>query len=147
MNEYLFSDMKIGMREMFSVPVTEEMLSVFQKLSGDSNPLHMSPDYAKENGFKDKVVYGMLTSAFLSRLVGMYLPGRYCLLRQAELKFIRPVYAGNVLRVEGEVTALNGTVEQAELKVSMENEEHEIVLRGKVKVGFLKEQKDEGKQA
>lgn len=142
----MFSDMRIGMRESFSVSITEEMLSVFQELSGDDNPLHKDPDYAAENGFQGKVVYGMLTAAFLSRLAGVYLPGKYCLLKQMEVKWIRPVYAGDVLCVEGEVAALNDTVEQAELKVSMKNGAREVVLRGKVKVGFLKKRKDEEKR-
>ena len=77
MNEYRFEDLKIGQTESFTVTVTEKMMQSFLFLSGDENPLHTDPDFAMKQGYRDKVVYGLLTTSFISRLVGVLLPGKY----------------------------------------------------------------------
>lgn len=48
MNEYSFSDLKIGMEEKFSYTVTQEKQDLFTKLSGDINPMHIDADYASK---------------------------------------------------------------------------------------------------
>ena len=99
MNEYRFEDLYIGKEECFSVTVTEEMMKMFLELSGDSNPLHNDEDFAISQGYQNKVVYGLLTTSFISRLVGVLLPGEYCLLQGIEVKYSKPVYVGDILIV------------------------------------------------
>lgn len=45
----------------------------------------------------------MLTTLLYSTLVGVYLPGKRCLLRSVETKLLFPVYIGDNLTVEGKV--------------------------------------------
>lgn len=137
MNAYRYEDMEIGMEESFSKKITEEMMEVFMQHTGDSNPLHRDPVYAKEHGFGDRVVYGMLSASLISTLGGVYLPGKYCLIQQVEVKFVRPVYIGDELSVSGIVKELNDSVRQAVIKVEVKNQEGEKVIRGKLYVGFL----------
>ena len=137
MNEYRFEDLKIGQEEWFTVTVTEEMMRSFLELSGDENPLHNDVDFAKEQGYHDKVVYGLLTTSFLSRLVGVLLPGKYCLLQGIDVKYSRPVYVGDILIVKGTVEELHPSVQRAVLKVFVQNQDEKKVLKGKVEVGFL----------
>lgn len=136
MNRYKFEDLSVGMRESFSVTVTEQMMDAFCELSGDENPLHRNIDFAKNHGFSECVVYGMLTASFLSRLAGGYLPGERSLIQSVEVKFVKPVFVGKKLTVVGEVADLNDTVRQITLKVEIRNGK-EKVLRGKMKVGVL----------
>ena len=140
MNDYSYSDVKIGMVESFSASVTEEMQSIFAKLSGDVNPLHLDEEFAREHGFPDKVVYGLLTSSLVSRLAGVYLPGKYCLLKQVELKYLKPVYIGDNLVVTGEVIDKNDTVHQIEIMINIVNQHGTRVVKGKIKTGILKEE-------
>lgn len=44
------------------------MMEDFRQISGDENPLHVSDDFACQNGFPRRVVYGMLTSLLYSCL-------------------------------------------------------------------------------
>lgn len=138
MNEYLFEDLKIGMKASFEAAVTREMMDRFADLSGDVNPLHTDGGFAREAGFDDKVVYGLLTSAFLSRLVGIYLPGKYCLLRSVECKYIKPAYMNDKLTVNGEIIEVNDTGQLAVIKADVMNSQGNKILKAKIKIGFTK---------
>lgn len=77
MNEYRFEDLEIGQTESFQSTITEEMMRMFCTITGDQNPLHMQELFAREKGYENRVVYGMLSASFISTLGGMYLPGKY----------------------------------------------------------------------
>ena len=138
MNEYRFEDLKIGQEEYFTVTITEEMMRSFLDLSGDTNPLHNDEAFALSQGYQNKVVYGLLTTSFLSRLVGVYLPGKYCLLQGIDVKYSKPVYVGDILIVKGIVDELHESVKRAVIKVYIQNQDEKKVVKGKVEVGFLK---------
>ncbi len=138
MNEYRFKDLKIGQEEYFSVTITEEMMRMFLELSGDENPLHNDKEFALDQGYQGKVVYGLLTTSFISKLVGVLLPGRYCLLQGIDVKYSRPVYVGDILIVKGVVDELHESVQRAVIKVSIQNQDEKKVVKGKVEVGFLR---------
>ncbi|MBS0368898.1 MAG: MaoC family dehydratase N-terminal domain-containing protein [Proteobacteria bacterium] len=50
-------------------PSTPEDLARYAEASGDSNPLHLDPAFARQAGFSDLVVHGMLNMAHLGRLL------------------------------------------------------------------------------
>ena len=137
MNEYRFEDLEIGKTESFEITVTEEMMNSFLNISGDTNPLHNDEQFAKDQGYDNKVVYGLLTTSFISKLVGVLLPGKYCLLQGVEVKYLRPVYVGDKLTVTGTVDELHESVRRAGIKVVITNQENKKVIRGKAEVGFL----------
>lgn len=45
-----------------------------RKLSGDSNPLHLDLEFARQAGFDNLVVHGMLNMAHLGRLLTEHFP-------------------------------------------------------------------------
>lgn len=134
---FRFQDMKIGLKKEFQYTVTRDRMDLFLRLTGDINPLHNDERFAAEHGFSGRVVYGMLSAALISTLGGVYLPGRYCLIRQTAVKFLKPVYIGDVLNVAGTVEELQESVEQAVIKIDIRNQNGEKVLKGKLYAGFL----------
>jgi len=50
-------------------PLAREDLRRYAQASGDLNPLHLDPGFAKQAGFDDVIVHGMLGMALLGRLV------------------------------------------------------------------------------
>ena len=52
----------------------------------------MNEEYAKSTKFQSKVVHGMLLASFLSRMVGMYLPGKHALYSSQSLEFHNPCF-------------------------------------------------------
>lgn len=137
MNQYKFSDLVLGMTESFEATITSEMMDQFLVMSGDTNPLHTDASYAKEKGFPDRVVYGMLTSALYSKLVGVYLPGKYCLLQEVKTSFHKPVFIGDTLNVFGEVAYLNDAFSVVEIKAHIINQDGVKVSKAKIKAGIL----------
>ncbi len=137
MQRYSYEQLEVGHKESFSVTVTEEKLKYFGQVSGDVNPLHNDCDFAKNKGYRDKVVYGMLTASFLSTLAGVWLPGERSLIHRVEVEFPKPVYVGDVLDVEGVVKEKNDAFKTIELKVTVKNQNGDKVLRGKMRVQVL----------
>ena len=140
MNEYRFEDIKIGMEESFEVALTEEKCEQFLKLTGDINPLHNDEKFAKAMGYPDKVLWGGLTSSFLSTLAGVYLPGKYSLILSEEILFKKPVFlVDSPLTVQGKVIDINTDFHQFTIGFSIYNNRKEKVVRGTMKVGVLDE--------
>ena len=135
MNHYSFDELKEGMSESFSVTVTEEMMDAFRKMSGDENPLHCDEQYAKDSGFDERVVYGMLTASFYSTLAGVYLPGERCLLQEVNTRFRAPVYAGDVLTVEGTVKERHEGFKRIHLQAVIRNSEGKKVSTAEIWAG------------
>jgi acyl dehydratase len=55
--------------EFRSAPITREMLAQYAEASGDLNPLHLDPAFARKAGFADVIVHGMLAMALLGRML------------------------------------------------------------------------------
>lgn len=135
MNDYRFSDIRVGLSASFQVTVTAAMVDAFSKLSGDSNPLHADAPFSAGYGYPDRVVHGMLTASFLSTLVGVYLPGRFALFQEAALSFTAPVFPGDCLTVTGEVVSVHEVYRSFEIKAHITNQLGRKVCRAKLRTG------------
>jgi 3-hydroxybutyryl-CoA dehydratase len=139
MQEYLFSDIKVGLKHSFEAEIDEARMQKFLEISGDNNPMHIDSDYAKSRGMADRVVYGMLTSSFYSTLVGVYIPGKYALLHSVDIQFSKPVFIGDKLVIVGEVSGINDMFRQIEVKAHILNQNGEKISRAKIKIGLVNE--------
>ena len=139
MNEYKFSDIEIGLRESFEVKIDASKMDKFLDISNDINPLHVDSNYAKKKGFPNRVVYGLLTSSFYSTLVGVYLPGKYCILQGIDIQFSKPVYIGDALKISGKVIYINEAYKQIEIKAFITNQNNESVSKSTIYNGVLDE--------
>ncbi|MCI9420127.1 MAG: dehydratase [Eubacterium sp.] len=138
MKSYTFHDIEQGMEEQFTVCVTEEKMDQFRAVTLDTNPLHRDPDYARANGYEDKVVFGMLTTSFISTLCGVWLPGENSLIYDLNASFIEPVYVGDELSVSGRVVEKSDALQMITIKWSINNQLEACVARGKVRVRVRK---------
>jgi 3-hydroxybutyryl-CoA dehydratase len=134
MQEYIFDELLVGETGTFKQVVSAEMLSIFSSLSGDNNPLHCDEVYAKSLGHPSCVVHGMLTSSLYSRLVGVYLPGKYALLQSIDIKFLSPVFVDDILTVIGEVTYRQNAYKVIEIKAKIENQHKKCISKAKISV-------------
>ncbi len=139
MMEYTFSEIEIGMEVEFSYELNEEKMELFKKISGDFNPLHNDLEYAVSLGYKERVVYGLLTDAVLSTLAGMYLPGKYSLIHSIESSFLKPVFLSDCpLTVKAKVISKDERFKIIEIKYQIYNINDEKVCKGKMKIGVSK---------
>lgn len=137
MNEYALSEIAVGLSEEFSVTLTAEMTAAFVAMGGDVNPLHIDQRYAEGKGFPGCVVHGMLTSAFYSTLVGVYLPGRHSLLQGIKIAFHHPVFVGDRLTVRGEIAHVSEAAGVVTVRGSIANQSGEMVSKAQIQVGFI----------
>ena len=137
MNNYTYEEIEVGQKESFSVTVTQGMMDKFLDITGDVNPLHNDEDFAVSKGHPGKVVYGMLTSSFLSTLAGVYMPGEKSLIHEITLKMVKPVYVGDELTVEGVVKEKNDTFNFIIVKATILNQKGEKVLKAQMRIGVV----------
>lgn len=136
MMEYRWEDLHLGLKHGFPAVFSEEMMEHFAALSGDENPLHVNRAYALAAGFPGPVVFGMMTSALYSKLVGVYLPGKYALLQGIDIDFNLPCYVGEHVDVEGEVSFLSDAFKRLEVKASIRSVDRKLISKAKIRVGF-----------
>ncbi|KER34281.1 hypothetical protein T265_12458, partial [Opisthorchis viverrini] len=84
-------------------------VEAFAHTTGDTNPIHLDPDFAKQSIFKRCVVHGALTVGLVSCLLGTHFPGPGCILQRLEFQFVAPLFVGELCQVDAEVTHISGT--------------------------------------
>ena len=141
MNEYKYDEIQVGLKESFCVHITKEMEDSFRTITGDMNPLHIQDDFARASGdgkFPGHVTFGMMTASFYSTLAGVYIPGKYSLIHSVDLKFLKPVFAGNDLTVTGEVVEKVDALKLIQVKCKIVNEKNEAVSKAGMKIVVLR---------
>ena len=133
-SEYTFDEIKIGQSKKFQVIITESMVNDFAKISGDFSPIHMDEEYAKSTTFKKRVVHGMLLASFLSRVDGMYLPGKHALYFSQNVEFRNPCFIGDELTIESKVTDKSISTKILKIESKIFNQKNKILLYGEGKV-------------
>ena len=135
MNTYIFEDIQEGMTASFTKEITNNMEDYFREISGDENPLHQDDDFAQEiGGYKQHVSFGMLTAALYSTVAGVYLSGKFSLIHSLEIKFMKPVFAGDVLTVSATVVGKQAALKLLQLKVKITNQDNICVSKADMKV-------------
>lgn len=88
--------------------ITEADIVQFGALTGDFNPMHFDAHYMKAHMLGQRVAHGMLT---LSYAVGQayqlgFMERTTLAFREMTVKFSQPVYIGDTVQVEIEITEL-----------------------------------------
>lgn len=128
----------VGRKAERTVMITPELLDAFVSLSGDSNPLHVDDQHAQVQGFRGRVVHGLLVGALISGLVGMELPGRDGILQGVQLSFHHPCYVGDRIQIAAEVTEFFESVQVVVLQVVVRNAAGLSIAMGRVQSGVGK---------
>ncbi len=86
-------------------PITRATLALYASASGDHNPLHIDLDAARAAGMDDVFAHGMLSMAYLGRLLTGWVPQER--IRSYSVRFAaitpvhgRPTCTGRVMAVE-----------------------------------------------
>lgn len=123
-------ELSVGQRAEKEFPVTERLGELFAEVSQDRNPLHLDEKYAETTRFGKKIAHGMLMGSYISSMIGMELPGEGSIYMKQELTFLRPVYYGDVIRVEITVSELQPEKKRAVLSTNCYNQKGEQVIAG-----------------
>ena len=133
-SELTFDQIDIGLTKEFDVIITQSLVDDFAKISGDYSPIHMNEEFAKSTKFGRKIVHGMLLASLLSRMVGMYLPGKYALYSSQTLEFHNPCFVGDKITVSSIVNDKSESTKIIKVESKITNEKKDILLYGEGRI-------------
>ena len=134
-----FADLAVGMEATTRRTFSMEDIAAFGKLAPDLAPVHFNPEFARELGYRDVLVFGWLAGAPFSGLLGMDLPGPHCVLHSVRINMAAPVYAGDTISYRAEVKHLSAATKTVVLDLVATREgNQEVVIRGQAQCGFPK---------
>jgi acyl dehydratase/NAD(P)-dependent dehydrogenase (short-subunit alcohol dehydrogenase family) len=102
----------------FEVQITSKHALAFAEISGDWNPLHTDEDYAARTPYRSTVLHGAFSAGLVSRMAGMYLPGKDCLLHGMRLRFMAAIVPPATLLVTGTQVRHSSTGGTVDVSVS-----------------------------
>ena len=98
-----FATLQVGqaLPELALGAINRTTLALFAGASGDHNPIHIDIDFARKSGMPDVFAQGMLSMAYLGRLLTQWVPQRQ--IRQFNVRFLGITHLGNILTCKGRV--------------------------------------------
>ena len=111
-------------------PITRHTLGLYAGASGDYNPLHIDLDYARRAGMPDVLAHGMLSAAYLSRVLTQWVDPSA--IRQLGVRFVAITHLGDQVHCQARVA--EKLFQNGECCVALEltacNQSGEIKLTG-----------------
>ena len=86
--------LKLGLEWTHTFEFSQNDVDAFAKITGDTNPLHLDPEYAAGTAFKRPILHGMLGACVFSKVFGTIMPGPKSIYLSQELIFNKPLYPG-----------------------------------------------------
>ena len=110
--------------------ISEADVEAFAWVTGDANPVHLDEEMAARTRFGKRIAHGMLVGSFISGLLGAQFPGPGTIYMSQTMKFLRPVYLGDTIRVVATVIAYRADKEILTLRTEIFNQGGDAVLSG-----------------
>ena len=82
-------------------PITRLALALYCGASGDHNPIHVDSDFAHAAGMPDVFAHGMLSAAWLGRLLTGWVP--QSAIRSLDVRFVAITHVGERITCTGKV--------------------------------------------
>ncbi len=109
----------------------------FVEIFNDRNPLHTDVNFAREKGFKGKVMHGNILNGFLSYFVGELLPYKEVMILSQNINFRNPVFLNDELSFQAVVSELSEAVKVTGFSFKFKNSEGKTVASGKMQIKDL----------
>ncbi|MEO3827031.1 MaoC family dehydratase [Actinomadura sp. B10D3] len=115
--------------------ISRTTLALYAGASGDHNPIHIDIDAARKAGLDDVFAQGMLSMAYLGRLLTGWVPQDRIRSYSVRFTAITPLHAEPVCT--GRVTAIEGDGERrARLDLQIALDDGTITLRGQALIAL-----------
>lgn len=90
-----------GERVFLTRTFTDRDIAEFGRLSGDINPYHFCPEFARATRFGRPIAHGLLVASMLTEVGGQWA----WLATEMSFKFTAPVFPGDTITLELEVVS------------------------------------------
>jgi acyl dehydratase len=103
MNIPLYSDVQVGdqLPLIKLRPINRTMLALYAGASGDHNQIHIDLDFARKARQPDVFAHGMLSAAYLGRLLTLWVPQTQ--LRRLAVRFVGITQLGHIPHLTGRI--------------------------------------------
>lgn len=135
MASYSFDDLSVGIRCSRSYEFTSERVQLFATLVDDPAPVHVDREFAREQGFEDRIVHGLFVQSVISGMLGTEVPGPRSVINNLTMKMHRPVSLGQTVSYETEIIALTNAVRAVSLTF-LATVDGVVVMSGKALCSF-----------
>ena len=117
-------------------PISRLALALYCGASGDHNPIHVDTDFAKSAGMPDVFAHGMLSAAWLGRLVTNWVP--QSAIRSLDVRFAAITQVGETITCTGKVTEkfVDAGQRLVRLQVSTANQDGVTKLTGEALIAW-----------
>lgn len=129
-----YDELTVGRSAKSSRTLTQNDIQLFAVMSGDTNPAHLDPEFAKGEMFHEVVGHGMWLGALISAMLGTTLPGPGTIYLKQDLSFKKPVRIGDIITITLTVTAKRPDKPIVTFSCLGENQKGEVVLEGEALV-------------
>ena len=117
-------------------PINRTTLALFCGASGDHNPIHIDLDFARSAGMPDVFAHGMLSMAYLARLLTVWVDQRK--LRQFSARFTGITHLGDQITCTGKVVEqleVDGE-QRVRVEVQTVNQDGEVKILGEAQIAL-----------
>lgn len=121
--------------------VTDEAVRLFAEVSGDKNRIHLDDAYARSTRFGRRIAHGALLGAFVSKVLGMDLPGPGAVYLSQSLEFFAPVYVGDEVEISVRVIEVDREKRVLALETFVRGADGREAARGIARVKLPKAQR------
>ncbi len=122
-----FEAINLGDVKEFEIQVTDEMVREFARITGDNNPLHLDDDFAKKSIFGKRIVHGMLVASLISKVLGHDFPGAGTVYVSQSVRFRKPVYVNDTVKIRVEVKDKNSEKNRIFLSTTVLDNEKKVI--------------------
>ena len=117
-----------------SEPISRLTLVLFAGASGDHNPIHVDPDFARAAGMDDVFAHGMLSMAYMGRMLTNWMP--QAALRGFSVRFTAITHLRDRITCEGRIVEEFEQAGEKLLRVELKavNQDGDVKLVGEALV-------------
>ena len=125
-----YDELVVGESANLTRKFTQRDIDLFAVMSGDVNPAHVDPEFAKSDMFHKVVAHGMWGGSLISAVLGTQLPGPGTIYLGQTLRFRRPIGLGDTVTVTVTVATKDSEKHRVQLDCRVRNQAGEVVIEG-----------------
>ncbi len=129
-----FDELNVGDQAELTRTLSSRDIELFAVMSGDVNPAHVDPDYAKSDMFHEVIAHGMWGGALISAVLGTELPGPGTIYLNQSFSFRHPVGLGDTVTVRVIVKEKLAEKKRVILDCICLNQDGDAVIKGEAEV-------------
>jgi len=116
-------DIPVGLRTQITKTVSESDVYLFAGITGDLDPNHVDEEYCRKTSLGHRVAHGaLLVSRILQDFDRPMVSVGY-----DRIRFLKPVYFGDTLTIDYEITGVEREKERTLAKIEVRNQKDDLV--------------------